>query len=143
MARSVVAPLSQNVIHVSFPDGSSHSLPEGITARDAISQVMGDPNPDVFAVKLNGVPRDLDASLPDGVSIEPLTFGSAEGKEIYRHSSTHIMAQAVKDCFPTAQLTIGPAIEEGFFYDFAFERPFTPEDLERIEQRAHEIIQPI
>ena len=141
MARSVVAPLSQNVIHVSFPDGSSHSLPEGVTAREAIAQVMGGPNPDVFAVKLDGVPRDLDAPVPDGVSIEPITFGSADGKEIYRHSSTHIMAQAVKDCFPTAQLTIGPAIEEGFFYDFAFERPFTQEDLERIEQRAHEIIQ--
>ena len=129
------------MIHVSFPDGSSHSLPEGVTAREAITQVMGAPNPDVFAVKLDGVPRDLDASLPDGVSLETVTFGSAEGKEIYRHSSTHIMAQAVKDCFPTAQLTIGPAIEEGFFYDFAFERPFTQEDLERIEQRAHEIIQ--
>ena len=141
MSGSVAAPLSQNVIQVSFPDGSSHSLPEGITAREAIARVMGGPNPDVFAVKLDGVPRDLEASLPDGVTLEPITFGSAEGKEIYRHSSTHIMAQAVKDCFPTAQLTIGPAIEEGFFYDFAFERPFTQEDLERIEQRAHEIIQ--
>ena len=141
MARSVVAPLSRNEIQVSFPDGSSHSLPEGITAREAIVQVMGGPNPEVFAVKLDGVPRDLEAFLPNGVSLEPITFGSAEGKEIYRHSSTHIMAQAVKDCFPTAQLTIGPAIEEGFFYDFAFERPFTQEDLERIERRAHEIIQ--
>ncbi|MDH3504846.1 MAG: threonine--tRNA ligase [Nitrospirota bacterium] len=67
-------------------------------------------------------------------------FDSPEGKEIYRHSSTHIMAQAVKECFPTAQLTIGPAIEGGFFYDFAFERPFTPEDLEKIEARALDII---
>ena len=80
MARSVTAPLSQNVIQVSFPDGSSHSLPEGATAREALSQVMGTPNPDVFAVKLDGVPRDLDATLPDGVSLEPITFGSADGK---------------------------------------------------------------
>ncbi|MGD9852050.1 MAG: threonine--tRNA ligase [Nitrospirales bacterium] len=74
-------------------------------------------------------------------TLEPLTFDVPDGKEVYRHSSTHIMAQAVKECFPTAQMTIGPAIEEGFFYDFAFERPFTPEDLEKIEARALEIIQ--
>ena len=70
-----------------------------------------------------------------------MTFTSDDGKEIYRHSSTHIMAQAVKEVFPSANLTIGPAIHEGFYYDFSFERPFTPEDLEKIEARAHEIIQ--
>jgi threonyl-tRNA synthetase len=70
-----------------------------------------------------------------------VTFSSTDGKEIYRHSSTHIMAQAVKETFPSANLAIGPAIEEGFYYDFSFERPFTPEDLERIEQRAQAIIQ--
>src|SRR3989442_12476804 len=63
-----------------------------------------------------------------------------EVKEVYRHSSAHIMAQAVKDLFPTAKLTIGPPIEEGFYYDFAYERPFTPEDLEKIEARIQEII---
>src|SRR3989449_10627478 len=63
-----------------------------------------------------------------------------EGKEVYRHSSAHIMAQAVKDLFPTAKLTIGPPIEEGFYYDFAYERPFTPEDLEKIEAGIQEII---
>ncbi|HAN91448.1 MAG TPA: threonine--tRNA ligase, partial [Nitrospira sp.] len=65
---------------------------------------------------------------------------SAEGREVYRHSSTHIMAQAVKEVFPTAQLTIGPALDDGFYYDFAFDRPFTPEDLEKIEARAIEIM---
>ncbi len=94
----------------------------------------------MFAVKANGVEIDLLASLETDSTLQPLMFDSPEGKEIYRHSSTHIMAQAVKECFPTAQLTIGPAIEEGFFYDFAFERPFTPEDLEKIEARALEII---
>ena len=135
------AQLTQKAIHISFPDGSSHDLPEGTTAREALTQVMGRLPSEVFAVKLDGIPRDLDAPIHNDCSLEPVTFTSLEGKEIYRHSSTHIMAQAVKDCFPTVNLTIGPAIEEGFFYDFAFERPFTPEDLERIEQRAHEIIQ--
>ncbi|HSF10790.1 MAG TPA: threonine--tRNA ligase, partial [Nitrospirales bacterium] len=88
----------------------------------------------------NGVEKDLLAPLETDVTLQPLAFDSPEGKEIYRHSSTHIMAQAVKECFPTAQLTIGPAIEEGFFYDFSFDRPFTPEDLEVIETRAKAII---
>src|SRR3989449_10554438 len=63
-----------------------------------------------------------------------------EARELSRHSSAHIMAQAVKDLFPTAKLTIGPPIEEGFYYDCAYERPFTPEDLEKIEARIQEII---
>ena len=133
--------MSENSIRVSFSDGSSHSVPQGMTAREVFVQVKGALPPGVFALKVNGVPSDLDTLLQHNVELEPITFSSFEGKEIYRHSSTHIMAQAVKDCFPTAKLTIGPAIEEGFFYDFAFERPFTPEDLERIEQRAKEIIQ--
>jgi len=91
-------------------------------------------------VKLNGGLADLNSGLTGDATLVPITFDSPEGKEVYRHSSTHIMAQAVKEVFPTAQLAIGPAIEEGFYYDFAFERPFTPEDLVKIEARAHEII---
>src|SRR5207244_13415024 len=70
----------------------------------------------------------------------PVTYQMTQAKKVYRHSSAHIMAQAVKDLFPTAKLTIGPPIEEGFYYDFAYERPFTPEDLEKIEARIKEII---
>lgn len=127
-------------IQVSLKGESIQSLPKGISAKAAIEQLNGAVPPEVFAVKANGVEIDLLASLEIDSTLQPLMFDSPEGKEIYRHSSTHIMAQAVKECFPTAQLTIGPAIEEGFFYDFAFERPFTPEDLEKIEARALEII---
>ncbi len=127
-------------IQVSLQGESSQALPKGISAKAAIEQLKGAVPTEVFAVKANGVEIDLLASLEADSTLQPLVFDSPEGKEIYRHSSTHIMAQAVKECFPTAQLTIGPAIEEGFFYDFAFERPFTPEDLERIEARALEII---
>ncbi|MFQ5597983.1 MAG: threonine--tRNA ligase [Nitrospiria bacterium] len=77
--------------------------------------------------------------MADG-EITPLTFESPEGKEIYRHSSAHIMAQAVKEVFPTAKVTIGPAIEDGFYYDFDFERPFTPEDLQAIEKKIKAIL---
>jgi len=132
---------TQPAVELSLPDGAEHSFPNGVTAREAFTKA-GIPLPkEAFAVNVDGVPMDWDAPLRDGGSLNPITFSSEEGKEIYRHSSTHIMAQAVKDLFPTAQLTIGPPIEEGFFYDFAFERPFTPEDLEQIEQRANEIIQ--
>ncbi|MDT3776197.1 threonine--tRNA ligase [Nitrospira sp. MA-1] len=127
-------------IQVSLKGESSQALPKGISAKAAIEQLKGAVPKDVFAVKANGVEIDLLASLETDSTLQPLMFDSPEGKEIYRHSSTHIMAQAVKECFPTAQLTIGPAIEEGFFYDFAYERPFTPEDLKKIEARALEII---
>jgi threonyl-tRNA synthetase len=95
---------------------------------------------DILAAKVNGTLVDLATALQDDAVVEPVTFASPEGKEVYRHSSTHIMAQAVKEVFPSAQLTIGPALEDTFYYDFAFERPFTPEDLEKIEARAQEII---
>ncbi len=126
-------------IDVSISGGQTKSFPSGTTAKEALRQ-CGVDSPDVFAVSVNGAPMDLTTRLTENVSLEPITFASPDGKEIYRHSSTHIMAQAVKDVFPSANITIGPAIEDGFFYDFAFERPFTPEDLEKIEERAHEIM---
>lgn len=126
-------------IDVSVSGGKAKSFPSGITAREVLQQ-CGVDQPDVFAVSVDKVPMDLSTPLTQNGSLEPISFSSPDGKDIYRHSSTHIMAQAVKDVFPTANVTIGPAIEEGFFYDFAFERPFTPEDLEKIEARAHEIM---
>ncbi len=128
------------MIQLSIPGKKPQAFPMGTSAKDALAQLGDGNSAEVFAVKINGVAHDLTSIVNEDATIEPLTFDSPEGKEIYRHSSTHIMAQAVKECFPTAQMTIGPAIEEGFFYDFAFERPFTPEDLEKIEQRATTII---
>jgi threonyl-tRNA synthetase len=94
---------------------------------------------DILAARVNGIVVDLSRPLSEDATIEPLRFDSAEGREVYRHSSTHIMAQAVKELFPTAQLTIGPALEDSFYYDFAYDRPFTPEDLDKIEERARDI----
>jgi threonyl-tRNA synthetase len=125
-------------IEVSLPDGVHRRIPAGSTVADALNVQAS--NTEVLAAKVNGTLVDLAATLQDNATIEPVTFATPEGKEVYRHSSTHIMAQAVKELFPTAQLTIGPALEESFYYDFAFDRPFTPEDLEKIEARAQEII---
>ncbi len=127
-------------IQVTLPDGTSRKVPVGCTAAEALSGPGGTVSREVLAVTLNGILTDLNTVLTGDASLAPITFESPEGKDVYRHSSTHIMAQAVKEVFPTVQLAIGPAIEEGFYYDFAFERPFTPEDLDKIEARAHEII---
>lgn len=126
-------------MNVSVKDGPSGDIQTGKTVSDALSE-LGIAGQDILAAKVDGAVVDLSRPLCGSPVVEPLRFDRAEGREVYRHSSTHIMAQAVKELFPTAQLTIGPALEDSFYYDFAFERPFTPEDLERIEERAAEII---
>ena len=128
-----------DTIEISVSGGATKSFPKGITAKEVL-QKSGDDRDDIFAILIDGVPSDLATPLNCNASLKPIDFSSPEGKEIYRHSSTHIMAQAVKEVFPSANVTIGPAIDEGFYYDFAFERPFTPEDLEKIEAKAHDIM---
>ncbi|HEU4500828.1 MAG TPA: threonine--tRNA ligase [Nitrospira sp.] len=124
---------------VTLKNGKSFDVPPGYTIAQALAAGGITVGPEVLAALVNGKPTDLSASLTADATIDPLGFDTAEGREIYRHSSTHIMAQAVKELFPSAQLTIGPALEDSFYYDFAYDRPFTPEDLENIEQRAREI----
>ena len=132
--------MASQLIQITLPDGTRKQVPAGCTVREALTPEGGRLDAKVLAAKINGEPMDLSRPLEQDATIEPLTFESAEGREVYRHSSTHIMAQAVKEVFPTAQLTIGPALDDGFYYDFAFDRPFTPEDLEKIEARAIEIM---
>ncbi len=124
---------------VSIKDGPSGDIQTGETVG-AVLSTLGIQGKDILAAKVDGAVMDLSRPLLNSSTVEPLRFDTAEGREVYRHSSTHIMAQAVKELFPSAQLTIGPALEDSFYYDFAFERPFTPEDLEKIEGRAAEII---
>ncbi|HXX75204.1 MAG TPA: threonine--tRNA ligase [Nitrospiraceae bacterium] len=125
---------------ITLKDGTSRDVPAGQTVGKSLSIAGVVLGPDVIAAKVNGAIVDLSRELNEDALVEPLRFDSPDGREIYRHTSTHIMAQAVKELFPTAQLTIGPALEDGFYYDFAHDRPFTPEDLEKIEARAKEII---
>ncbi len=127
-------------VQITLPNGTRQTVPHGSTAAHALATSGISIGPNILAAKVNGVPADLATVLTEDSSVEPLTFDTQEGREVYRHSSTHIMAQAVKEVFPTAQLTIGPALEDSFYYDFAFDRPFTPEDLEKIEARAIEVI---
>jgi threonyl-tRNA synthetase len=136
----VVSEKSTETIAITYPDGSQRRAPKGTTAGQALALPTGKLPETVIAALIDGNPVDLARRLESDASVAPVTFDMPEGKEVYRHSSAHIMAQAVKELFPTAKLTIGPPIEEGFYYDFAYERPFTPEDLERIEVRIQEII---
>ncbi|HTR45376.1 MAG TPA: threonine--tRNA ligase, partial [Thermodesulfovibrionales bacterium] len=95
-----------------------------------------------LAIKVEGEMRDLSSlkDLGDDRVIEPVAFDSPEGRDIYRHSASHIMAHAVKELFPGAKFAIGPSTEEGFYYDFDIESPLTPEDLARIEEKMAGII---
>jgi threonyl-tRNA synthetase len=94
----------------------------------------------VIAARVNGELRDLAAPLADGDEVEPVEIASPDGRTILRHSSAHVMAQAVQELFPEAKLGIGPPIENGFYYDFDVKEPFGPEDLKAIEQQMRKIV---
>ena len=94
----------------------------------------------VIAARVNGELRDLAAPLADGDVVEPVGIASDDGRSIMRHSTAHVLAQAVQDLFPEAKLGIGPPIENGFYYDFDVAHPFDPEDLKKIEQRMRAIV---
>jgi threonyl-tRNA synthetase len=126
-------------MNIAIKDGLSKDVQTGQTVGDVLSALGIPPGTDILAARVNGTVVDLSHPLSEDATIEPLRFDSPEGREVYRHSSTHLMAQAVKELFPTAQLTIGPALEDSFYYDFAYDRPFTPEDLASIEERARDI----
>jgi len=113
---------------------------EELTGLDALKLLEAKGLDRVVAVKVNGENRDLFSSLEEKAELEPVDMDSPEGLEILRHSTSHVMAMAVKDLFPGVKVTIGPAIENGFYYDFDYERPFRDEDLARIQERMSEII---
>jgi threonyl-tRNA synthetase len=94
----------------------------------------------VVAVKVNGEARDLSSPIESGAEVEPVYIDSEEGLDILRHSTSHVMAMAVKELFPGVKVTIGPSIEDGFYYDFDYNRPFKEEDLPKIEERMEEIV---
>jgi len=113
---------------------------ESLTALDALRELKVKRLEDVVAVKINGTIRDLNAPLDGDTDLEPIYVDSPEGLEILRHSTSHVMAMAVKELFPGVKVTIGPAIEDGFYYDFDYERPFREDDLPKIEEKMAEII---
>jgi len=132
--------MSKAQITVTFPDGVSRSYPKGTTVGEVLKDWGNIPPEDILAARVDGRLVDLSSVLSGNSKVEPLTFRDLEGREIYWHSSAHILAQAVQQLFPEAKLGIGPAIREGFYYDFDVPEPFSEEDLGRIEERMREII---
>lgn len=126
-------------MNISLPDGSSRSLNEGSTAYDLAADIGPGLARATIAAKVNGKLVDVSHVLSDGDEVSLITEKSDEGLEVIRHSTSHLMAMAVQELFPKSQVTIGPVIEDGFYYDFAFDRAFTPEDLEKIEAKMREI----
>ena len=111
---------------------------QNMTAAQALKE-FNEKNQRIIAVKINKEPKDLSTQLTQDSEIEPITFDTQEGKQIFWHSSSHVLAQAVKELYPQAKLGIGPAIENGFYYDFEIQ-PLKEEDVKKIEDKAKEII---
>jgi threonyl-tRNA synthetase len=126
-------------ITLTFPDRTEKRYPRGVTPLAVIESLDPATRARTVGLKVDGRPCDLRAPLTRDTRVEPLSFDSPDGREVFRHSSSHLMAQAVKRLFPGAKLAIGPAIEDGFYYDFEFDRALTPDDLEKIEATMREL----
>ena len=126
---------------ITLPDGSTRAFSEAVDGLAVARSIGSRLARDAVAVRVDGELRDLTAPLVNDVSLEIIVRDSADGLEILRHDAAHVMAEAVTELYPGTQVTIGPAIEDGFYYDFSREDPFTPDDLERIEQRMREIVE--
>src|SRR5690625_974184 len=124
---------------ISLPDGSQREFSNPTSIYDLAADIGPGLAKAALAGKVDGKEVDLGYVIDQDAEVSIITEKSPEGLEIIRHSTAHLLAQAVKELFPEAQVTIGPVIEDGFYYDFAYHRAFTPEDLERIEQRMTEL----
>src|SRR3984885_7353654 len=128
-------------IHVKLPDGSVKEVPKGTTPLDIAKSISPRLADAALAAKTNGNLIDLTRPLENDTDLKLLTEKDPESLEVFRHSSAHLLAAAVLELFPETKLGHGPATETGFFYDFYRPTPFTPEDLEKIEKKMHELVQ--
>lgn len=127
-------------IKVVFPDRNEQTFSAGVTVGEAIGIWQKDLLNSAVAAKVNGIPVDLSFVLKEDSTVEPIGISSREGLSILRHSISHVMAQAVQEVFKGAKVTIGPSIEDGFYYDFEYAEAFTLDDFEKIEKRMKEIV---
>jgi threonyl-tRNA synthetase len=125
--------------NIRLPDGSSKSFPNPVTVAEIAQSIGAGLARAALAGKVNGKIVDTGFRVESDAEVSIITERDAEGVDVLRHSAAHLLAHAVKELYPDAQVTIGPVIENGFYYDFAYKRPFTPEDLAAIEKRMQEI----
>ena len=126
---------------ITLKDGSSLSFESEVTPEQIAGQLSQGLKKAALAVKVNGVIGSLNQPIKEDSTLEILTFDDEEGKKALRHTASHVLAQAVKRLYPEAKLAIGPAIEDGYYYDFDVEKPFTAEDIRAIEKEMKKIIQ--
>ncbi|MEQ1557045.1 MAG: TGS domain-containing protein, partial [Gallionella sp.] len=124
---------------ITLPDGSTRSFEQAVTIADVALSIGAGLARAALAGKVNGQLVDTSFLIEQDAALAIITDKDADGLEVIRHSTAHLLAHAVKELFPDAQVTIGPVIENGFFYDFSYHRPFTPEDLTAIEKRMAEL----
>jgi len=125
---------------IQLPDGSTRSYDGPVTGLMVATDIGAGLAKAAVAIIVDGALRDLSRPIDVDAAVAIVTRDSDDGLELLRHDAAHVMAEAVKELYPETQVTIGPAIENGFYYDFARKEPFTPEDLERIEARMQEIV---
>jgi threonyl-tRNA synthetase len=131
---------TQKELKLTLPDGKELTFATPVTGHDVAAAIGAGLAKAALAVKLNGEILDLHRALPGGGALEIVTRKSKDALDIIRHDAAHVMAEAVQELFPGTQVTIGPSIETGFYYDFAREEPFSTEDLAKIEAKMKEII---
>ena len=127
------------MVQITLPDGSQREFPGPVTVAEVAASIGAGLAKAALAGKVDGKVVDTSYTMSANASLAIITAKDAEGLEVIRHSTAHLLAYAVKELYPEAQVTIGPVIDDGFFYDFSFTRGFTPEDLAAIEKRMAEL----
>ena len=125
---------------ITLPDGSVRSFDATTTGAEVASSIGKSLARDAVAVRVDGHLWDLSRDIESDAAVDIVTRDTDDGLELLRHDAAHVLAEAVKELWPDTQVTIGPAIENGFYYDFAREEPFTEDDLEVIEKRMQDIV---
>lgn len=128
------------MVKITLKDGTVHEYEVPMSAADITKEISMGLYRNACSCKINGEVRDLRTVIDSDCTLEVLTFDDEDGKKTFNHTASHIMAQAVKRLYPNVKLTIGPAIDSGFYYDFDTETPFSPEDLEKIEKEMKKIV---
>lgn len=129
------------MIHITLPDGSEREFLDRVTVADVSASIGAGLAKAALAGKVNGRLVDTSAVIEGDCALSIITAKDADGLEVIRHSTAHLLAYAVKSLFPDAQVTIGPVIENGFFYDFSYKRSFTLDDLAMIEKKMTDLAQ--
>ena len=126
--------------NITLPDGKKLNFEESVSGLEIAEKISKSLSKQALLISVNGVLQDLDSKIKEDAKVTIFTSRDKEGLETIRHDTAHILAMAVQELFPGTQVTIGPVIDDGFYYDFARKEPFTEEDLKKIEVKMREIV---